>query len=630
MRTTQAPASWLILLALMTGLAASALAVPPGYERPAEEQAKIEAILRGDSSSLASPAEAQAPILNQDGDKILCAIEQFDIGTFGGSDVWGWEAPDGREYAIMGVADGVAFVNVTDGYLVGIIPGPADNCSNIRWRDIKNYGNYCYVTSECTGSRQGLMIIDMSPLPSLPTYVRSYTSGGQITSHNLSIDTAKGYAYVLRSNYDGFRPLDLSNPEFPQERPSVFVPDIHDVFARNDTVWVAEANSGTWSAWNMANKNSPQLIVRVNVPNPGYVHNIWPSEDGTLLATTEETPFKTVKLWDVSDYGNVQLVGEYLGPNGLAHNAHFEGDYLYLSHYESGVIVLDVSDPSNPFPVSQYDTWLTSDNPEFNGCWGIYPHTNSGKVYSSNLYGRLYVLDTTTVDAGDTLTVDSVVVFEGDDHVNVNVSINNQNDVRSILVPFTWAGPYDLRFDSATTTGLRTDYFEFNQVTVYDAFNARGVVSLASSLVGTQPDLPPGSGPVVTLHFRINGTLSATPNPVALTTVNGNVPVIGTQCYAYSPETKSGFVTLWQAPPPCCVGTVGDANGTGGNEPTISDISTIIDFLFITGTPVPCLAEADANTSGGTEPTPGDITVSDISVIIDYLFITGTPLAPCP
>jgi len=79
----------------------------------------------------------------------------------------------------------------------------------------------------------------------------------------------------------------------------------------------------------------------------------------------------------------------------------------------------------------------------------------------------------------------------------------------------------------------------------------------------------------------------------------------------------------------CCIGKVGDANGVGGDDPTIGDIATIIDNKFISGLPLPCLFEADANQSGGINPQPSDITIGDVSTIIDHLFISGTPLADC-
>jgi len=80
---------------------------------------------------------------------------------------------------------------------------------------------------------------------------------------------------------------------------------------------------------------------------------------------------------------------------------------------------------------------------------------------------------------------------------------------------------------------------------------------------------------------------------------------------------------------PCCDSRVGDANFSGGDEPTIGDISVMIDAKFITGVCngiIACLAEADVNQSGGIDPTCDDITIGDISILIDYLFITGPSL----
>ena len=79
----------------------------------------------------------------------------------------------------------------------------------------------------------------------------------------------------------------------------------------------------------------------------------------------------------------------------------------------------------------------------------------------------------------------------------------------------------------------------------------------------------------------------------------------------------------------CCIGTVGDVNGDGGAVPTIGDISTLVDHLFIEGNPLGCYQEADVNQSGGRYPTHNDITIGDISVLVDHLFITGVELNYC-
>jgi hypothetical protein len=85
----------------------------------------------------------------------------------------------------------------------------------------------------------------------------------------------------------------------------------------------------------------------------------------------------------------------------------------------------------------------------------------------------------------------------------------------------------------------------------------------------------------------------------------------------------------------CCVGRVGDVNGTGQAEPTLGDVSTLIDVLFISSTcvgKIDCFTEADVNQSGGAAPSCSDLTIGDISYLVDYLFITGPSLglADCP
>ena len=62
-------------------------------------------------------------------------------------------------------------------------------------------------------------------------------------------------------------------------------------------------------------------------------------------------------------------MGEYLGENSLAHNVHVKDDFLYISHYTSGLKILDIFDPSNPIEVAAYDSYPDDDNNGFYGCW---------------------------------------------------------------------------------------------------------------------------------------------------------------------------------------------------------------------------------------------------------------------
>ena len=315
--------------------------------------------------------------------------------TTGGADVWGYTAPDGEEYALMGVMDGIAIVRVSDMEVIDIVPGPTEGFYYYN-RDIKTYSHYAYAVATMSGTNQGLMIIDLSPLPDSVRFVGSYINGSDTLSHNLSIDTATGYAYIVKQDYTGFRVVNLADPENPEDVITVSVPlRLNDVYARNDTVYVGEYDSGSFSIFDLSDKENPQLLARVDVPNPGYVHNIWPTDDGTHIMTTEETAGKTVKMWNIEDMENIELVGEYLGVNSLAHNTHIMGDFAYISHFTAGVTVVDISDPTNLIEVAQYDTYPLNDNPNYRGCWGAYPFTQNGMVFASDMEGYLTVLQFT-------------------------------------------------------------------------------------------------------------------------------------------------------------------------------------------------------------------------------------------
>jgi len=74
----------------------------------------------------------------------------------------------------------------------------------------------------------------------------------------------------------------------------------------------------------------------------------------------------------------------------------------------------------------------------------------------------------------------------------------------------------------------------------------------------------------------------------------------------------------------CCLDFAGNANCSESQIPDISDITRLIDYLYITHDPLCCPEEADANVSGG-EPD-----IADITRLIDYLYITHDALADCP
>lgn len=74
----------------------------------------------------------------------------------------------------------------------------------------------------------------------------------------------------------------------------------------------------------------------------------------------------------------------------------------------------------------------------------------------------------------------------------------------------------------------------------------------------------------------------------------------------------------------CCVYYRGNVDCSSAEDPDISDITRLIDFLYISHGPLCCMEEADVDGSGG-EPD-----ISDITRLIDHLYISHSGLPMCP
>src|SRR5262245_16707580 len=68
-----------------------------------------------------------------DGEHVLFHAELDQHGTY--ANVWGYTAPNGREYALLGAYEGTAVIDITDrrgSREVGFVPGPPS-----AWRELK-------------------------------------------------------------------------------------------------------------------------------------------------------------------------------------------------------------------------------------------------------------------------------------------------------------------------------------------------------------------------------------------------------------------------------------------------------------------------------------------------------------
>ncbi|GIR50180.1 MAG: hypothetical protein CM15mP58_22770 [Burkholderiaceae bacterium] len=75
---------------------------------------------------------------------------------------------DGREYAIIGLDNGTAFIDITIPNLPVIIGKLPTQTEDSSWRDIKVFGNYAYIVSEA--DNHGMQVFDLTHLRDITTY----------------------------------------------------------------------------------------------------------------------------------------------------------------------------------------------------------------------------------------------------------------------------------------------------------------------------------------------------------------------------------------------------------------------------------------------------------------------------
>ncbi len=361
-------------------------------------------------------------------------LESLSPGAASASNLWGFsDADDGREYAVIGVSNGTAVVDVTEPAsprVVGAVPGPES-----IWREIKVYQKwnpeagrhdaFAYVVSEAPTA--GLQILDLSSLPdsvSLAATFRAFDTSHTVTLAN--VDPATGaaaeggpapvlYVQGARQPTVGIFALSIADPRAPTVLGEYTETYGHDTWTgRAEGARAAACAPGhdpcdlvvVWTGRSIrvldwTEKENPRVIGETIYANLGFPHSGWISPDGNFLFSMDELDERLtgenslVRVFDVADWGHPTLAGEWRsGTPAIEHNGYTRGSRYYISHYERGVTILDVSDPRAPAEVGFFDTYPAGEADEFHGAWGIYPYLPSGTLLASNIDGAggLFVL----------------------------------------------------------------------------------------------------------------------------------------------------------------------------------------------------------------------------------------------
>lgn len=377
-------------------------------------------------------------------------LSAFSSRPSSGNDIWGHvDLNTGREYALIGLRNGAAVVDLGDPenpVEVGTVRGGSST-----WRDVKVYQfydqqdnhwkAYAYVTVDQVAD--GVTIIDLNDLPNSVSLVERNTSVG--TAHNvyisnvdytlnIKLEDAEPALQLIGSNaFSGsFHNYSLANPEtiaisgnqtnfaeYTHDGASVTLTDI-----RKDTQCITATtscsvfvgfNEKQMRLFDISNPADTRLLSTATYSDVGfndkYVHSGWVTEDKQFVLLHDEfDEFRgglntTVRIFSISNLRSPVQVGQWTGPTeAIDHNGFVRGNRYYMSNYERGMTILDISNPAVPTVAGYFDTFPTSDRDSFNGAWGVYPYLPSGLLLVSDINSGLYILrDNTQANAQGTL-----------------------------------------------------------------------------------------------------------------------------------------------------------------------------------------------------------------------------------
>ncbi len=190
---------------------------------------------------------------------LYAQISPTELGGIQSNDIWGWTDPQtNKEYALVGMTDGVSFVDVSDpnnpvvvGYLpesrlsttkLKVNPDPFDACAigigdtdrakslqqGSTWRDIKVYENHAFVVKDYSNSSRephGMQVFDLTKLRNFEDEAIVFSEDLLYTdignAHNIVINEQTGFAYAVGvreaevCSTSGLHMIDIRDPKNP-------------------------------------------------------------------------------------------------------------------------------------------------------------------------------------------------------------------------------------------------------------------------------------------------------------------------------------------------------------------------------------------------------------------------------
>jgi choice-of-anchor B domain-containing protein len=398
-----------------------------------------------------------------------------------GNDSWGWTDPDdGKEYAIMCLSNGTAFIDISDPVnpvYLGKLPTHTGNSS---WRDAKVYNNFAFIVSDVNSGQHGMQVFDLTRLRNVVNPPMTFTNDAHYDGfgncHNIVINEENGFAYAVGTTTFNGGPhiVNIQNPLQPTFAAGYGADGYtHDAQVVTYTgpdpdhtgkeIYIG-SNENEVVLLDVTNKANIQKISSISYSNVGYTHQGWFTEDQRFFIVGDETDeiffgFNTRTLvFDLLDLDNPQLHMEYEGPTPATdHNGYVLGDKYFLANYTAGLRVLDISDIENKniTEIAYFDTFPDNDNVGTEKLWSVYPYFASGNIVLSDIDGGFFLVKDPNFLAVEDIQIEQFTIFPNP--ADNFLTIKSQNAAIVSISIYNTIGQEVLTFNNPNTFARAID-----------------------------------------------------------------------------------------------------------------------------------------------------------------------------
>ena len=376
------------------------------------------------------------------------------------NDIWGHvDLNTQREYAIVGMRASIAVVDVTEPtspVVVGEVQGQSTS-----WRDVKVYQYYdstanrwrAYAYSSADSVTEGFTIIDLNDLPNSVSLLKRNTDDNR--AHNIyisnvdytfntALNDARVQLHLMGQDSDGgafrsyalqipqtpsatYKPSSLNRNDYAHDASSMLITDeraqseCNNAEGEGCTVML-DFNENELRLWDHTNTSSVEELSKISYADVAYTHSGWFSEDKRYAFVHDELDERNfslntrVMVFDITSLTTPILAGTWTSDNTtIDHNGYVRGNRYYMSNYERGLTILDISNPAAPEQVGFFDTYPAFDTTNFNGAWGVYPFLPSGNILVSDIQRGLFILKDDTLETTTTVALSKTIATTTDD-----------------------------------------------------------------------------------------------------------------------------------------------------------------------------------------------------------------------